>query len=246
MVKCIEEYVQVDDFKMYTKKFQGKKLQPVIIMEAGYGDYSKTWDHIAEELTEYGTVLTYDRAGLGKSGKSSKRRISSEMVKDLRCCLEQIQLKPPYIFVGHSFGGINARVFATFYPEDMLGIILVDSTPENYKEAFLPIMSTEFQEAYNNQFVYESSYEEFMFSLGEVDKHCQSMRDIPLAVLAAGKKAFYSPAAQLKWLQLQQEFLRLSSNNKFVIAEQSGHYIQKDEPYYVVDAIKWIIEVGER
>ncbi|SCC19493.1 hypothetical protein BACERE00177_05531 [Bacillus mobilis] len=107
-------------------------------------------------------------------------------------------------------------------------------------------MSTEFQEAYNNQFVYESSYEEFMFSLGEVDKHCQSMRDIPLAVLAAGKKAFYSPAAQLKWLQLQQEFLRLSSNNKFVIAEQSGHYIQKDEPYYVVDAIKWIIEVGER
>ena len=69
MIKCIEEYVQVDDFKMYTKKFQGKKLQPVIIMEAGYGDYSKTWDHIAEELTEYGTVLTYDRAGLGKVGR---------------------------------------------------------------------------------------------------------------------------------------------------------------------------------
>lgn len=120
MVKCIEEYVQVDDFKMYSKVFQGKQLQPVIIMEAGYGDYSKTWDHIAEELTEYGTVLSYDRAGLGKSGKSSKRRISSEMVKDLRSCLEQLQLKPPYIFVGHSFGGINARLFATFYPEDML------------------------------------------------------------------------------------------------------------------------------
>ena len=66
MVKCIEEYVQVDDFKMYSKVFQGKKLQPVIIMDAGYGDYSKTWDHIAEKLTEFGTVLTYDRAGLGE------------------------------------------------------------------------------------------------------------------------------------------------------------------------------------
>ncbi|MEJ9111196.1 lysophospholipase [Bacillus paramobilis] len=246
MIKCIEEYVQVDDFKMYTKKFQGKKLQPVIIMEAGYGDYSKAWDHIAEELTEYGTVLTYDRSGLGKSGKSSKRHISSEMVKDLRGCLAQLQLKPPYIFVGHSFGGINARLFATSYPEDMFGIVLMDSTPENYKEDFLPIMSPEFQDAYNKQFVYESSYEEFMFSLGEVDKHCQSMGNIPLAVLAAGKKAFYSPAAQLKWLQLQEDLLRLSSNHKFVIAEQSSHYIQKDEPYYVVDAIKWIIEVGER
>ncbi|WP_156575702.1 alpha/beta fold hydrolase [Bacillus luti] len=246
MIKCMEEYVQVDDFKIYTKIFQGKKLQPVIIMEAGYGDYSKAWDLIAEELTEYGTVLTYDRAGMGKSGKSSKRRISSEMVKDLRSCLEQLQLKPPYIFVGHSFGGINARLFADFYPEDMSGIVLVDSTPENYKEDFLPIMSLEFQEAYYKQFVYESSYEEFMFSLGEVDKYCQSMRNIPLAVLAAGKKAFYSPDAQMKWLQLQEELLRLSSNNKFVIAKQSGHYIQKDEPYCVIDAVKWIIEVGER
>ena len=51
----------------------------------------------------------------------------------------------------------------------MLGIVLVDSTPENYKEAFLPIMSPEFQEAYYKQFVHESSYEEFMFSLGEAD-----------------------------------------------------------------------------
>ncbi|AXY09800.1 alpha/beta hydrolase [Bacillus anthracis] len=246
MVKCIEEYIQVDDFKMYSKVFQGKKLQPVIIMEAGYGDYSKAWDHIAEGLTEYGTVLTYDRAGLGKSGNSSKRRISSEMIKELRSCLEKLQLKPPYIFIGHSFGGINARLFTTFYPENMMGVVLVDSTPENYKEAFLPIMSPEFQEAYYKQFVHESSYEEFMFSLGEADKHCQSMRNIPLIVLAAGKKAFYLQEAQMKWLQLQEELLRLSSNHKFVIAEQSGHYIQKDEPHYIIDAIKWIIEVGER
>lgn len=128
----------------------------------------------------------------------------------------------------------------------MLGIVLVDSTPENYKEDFLPILSPEFQEAYYKQFVYESSYEEFTFSLSEVDRHCKSMNDIPLVVLAAGKKAFYSLDAQMKWLQLQEELLRLSYNHKFVIAEQSGHYIQKDEPYYVIDAVKWIVEVGER
>ncbi len=57
MVKCIEEYIQVADFKMYTKIFQGKKKQPVIILESGYGDYSKAWNQTAEELTEYGTVL---------------------------------------------------------------------------------------------------------------------------------------------------------------------------------------------
>ncbi len=127
----------------------------------------------------------------------------------------------------------------------MLGIVLVDSTPENYKKDFLLIMSPEFQEAYYKQFVHESSYKEFMFSLGEADKHCQSMRNIPLVVLAAGKKAYYSQEAQMKWLQLQEELLRLSNNHKFIIAEQSGHYIQKDEPHYIIDAVKWIIEVGE-
>ncbi len=44
------------------------------------------------------------------------------------------------------------------------------------------------------------------FSLGEADRHCKSMNDIPLVVLAAGKKAFYSQAAQLKWLQLQKNY----------------------------------------
>ncbi len=107
-------------------------------------------------------------------------------------------------------------------------------------------MSPEFQEAYYKQFVHESSYEEFMFSLGEADKYCQSTRDIPLVVLAAGKKAFYSQDAQIKWLQLQEELLRLSNKNKLIIAEQSGHYIQKDEPHYITDAVRWIIEVRER
>lgn len=50
----------------------------------------------------------------------------------------------------------------------------------------------------------------------------------------------------MKWLQLQEELLRLSNNHTFVIAEQSGHYIQKDEPHYIIDAVKWIIEVEER
>ncbi len=98
MVKSIEKYVQVDDFRMYSRVFQGKKLQPVIIMDAGYGDYSKAWEHIAEELTEFGTVLTYDRAGLGKSGVSSKRRISSEMIKRIKKLLREIATETALYF----------------------------------------------------------------------------------------------------------------------------------------------------
>ena len=45
---------------------------------------------------------------------------------------------------------------------------------------------------------------------------------------------------------MQEELLRLSNKNKLIIAEQSGHYIQKDEPHYITDAVRWIIEVRER
>ncbi|WP_438825166.1 alpha/beta fold hydrolase [Bacillus sp. JJ1127] len=237
-----ERHVQIDGFKLYTKILQGEKAKPVIIMDAGYGDYSKAWDEISKEIAEYGTVVLYDRAGLGKSEESSNRRISSEIAKELRALLDGLQLKPPYILVGHSYGGINARLFSSFYPEETLGIILIDSTPENYKEDFLPIMPFEFQKAYYKQFIYESTYEEFMYSLGEAKRCCKSMGNIPLVVVAAGKKAFYSKEAQVKWLQLQKDILKLSTCHKFMIAPNSGHYIQRDEPKYVIDAVKWVID----
>ena len=83
-----------------------------------------------------------------------------------------------------------------------------------------------------------------MFS-GEADKHCQSMRNIPLVVLAAGKKPIIRARSTNEVVTIaREELLRLSNNHKFIIAEQSGHYIQKDEPHYIIDAVKWIIEVG--
>ncbi|PFZ06756.1 alpha/beta hydrolase [Bacillus pseudomycoides] len=241
MSKEYEKYVNIDGAALYTKVIKGKKDNPVIIMDAGYGDYSKTWDQVAEEITEYGTVLLYDRAGLGKSEKSPNSRVSSEMVKELREILQQLHLKPPYIFVGHSFGGINVRLFAFLYLEETAGLILVDSTPENYREKFLPIMSSEFQEAYYKQFTYEGTYEEFMRSLGEIDRHPQTLGNMPLVIVAAGKKDFYSDEAQAQWIKMQKELLQLSNNHRMIIALNSGHYIQRDEPEYVIEAVKWIV-----
>ncbi|MRX57079.1 alpha/beta fold hydrolase, partial [Bacillus idriensis] len=104
----------------------------------------------------------------------------------------KLNIIPPYILVGHSFGGVNARLFASEYPENVCGLVLVDSTPEDYRERFLPTMSEAFQEAYNKQFVHEGNYEEFMQSLNQL-KEDQKKLNIPLIVLSAGKKNHYSP-----------------------------------------------------
>ncbi|MRX55864.1 alpha/beta fold hydrolase [Bacillus idriensis] len=114
-----EMNVQIRDFKMHAKLYGAKKGNSTVIMDAGYGDYSKTWASIIPEISRLTQVLVYDRSGLGKSERSSYPRTSIEMVKELKELLLKLNINGPYILVGHSFGGVNARVFASQYPHEL-------------------------------------------------------------------------------------------------------------------------------
>ena len=129
------------------------------------------------------------------------------MVKELKELLSEAKIKPPYILVGHSFGGVNMRMFATEYPNEVCGLVLIDSTPEDYKERFLPTMSQDFQQAYNKQFVYEGNYDEFMESLKQL-KDTRQKLNVPFIVLSAGKKAHYSMESQKLWNEMPERFLK--------------------------------------
>lgn len=236
-----EMFVEVDDFQLYAKVLGKKKDKSTVIMDAGYGDYSKTWKHIAPEISERTEVLIYDRAGLGKSGISSKKRTSKEMVLELHELLSTMDVQPPYILVGHSFGGVNMRLFATEYPNEVNGLVLIDSTPEDYQEKFLPTMPKEFQEAYHKQFTSECTYSEFMESLKQV-KEARRKLTLQLVVISAGEKAHYSEESQKLWNDMQKELLTISTKSDFIIAEYSTHYVQYDKPDIVMNAIKGLIE----
>ncbi|MEB2301188.1 alpha/beta hydrolase [Lysinibacillus xylanilyticus] len=236
-----ETFVQLNGFKLFAKYYGDKKNTPTVIMDAGYGDYSKTWKHIVSEISVLTDVLVYDRAGLGKSEKSPNPRTSTYMVKELKEALIRLNIRPPFILVGHSFGGVNARIYTSEYPQEVAGLVLVDSTPEDYKERFLPTMSKEFQDAYNKQFVYEATYDEFMESLKQL-KNSRREISVPLIVISAGKKAHYSEESQGLWNKMQKEILQISSNGEFIIAKNSTHYIQNDEPEVVVNAVKRLID----
>ena len=221
----------------------GKKNgKPTVVMDAGYGDYSKAWDSVIGELSEITEVLVYDRAGLGKSEKSPNRRTSREMVKELKELLCSLNIKPPYILVGHSFGGVNVSVYAHEYPEEVAGLVLVDSTPVDYRERFLPTMTSDFQEAYRKQFVREGNYEEFMESLGQLKEYEETL-SMPVIVLSAGKKDHYSEASQELWNDMQRELALISSKGECVLAKNSAHYIQRDEPQVVIKAVEKLIEL---
>ncbi|MCA1320984.1 alpha/beta hydrolase [Bacillus tianshenii] len=235
-----EHLVPIGESFLYTKLYGERTYNPTVIMDAGYGDYSKAWDTIIPEISKSTQVLVYDRAGLGKSTKINNPRTSLHMVGELKELLAKLDIKPPYILVGHSFGGVNIRIFAEHFPEEVAGMVLVDSTPEDYRERFLPTMSEEFQSAYNQQFIHEGNYDEFIESLNQI-KDCTRKLEIPVMVLAAGKKAHYSKESQELWNAMQRELVDISTNGELVMAENSAHYIQNDAPDVVIRAIKRLL-----
>ncbi len=123
-------------------------------------------------------------------------------------------------------------------------MVLVDSTPKNYKRKFLPTMPTYFQEAYKKQFTLEGTYDEFMTSLNQANQQQEQEHPgtIPLFVLSSGKKDHYSKESQKLWHEMQEELLQLSNQSELIIAHHSSHYIQKDEPLKIVEALYTMLQ----
>ncbi|WP_169871400.1 alpha/beta fold hydrolase [Shouchella patagoniensis] len=217
---------------------------PTIVFEAGLNDGADSWEKaIIEPLASFTQVVVYDRAGIGKSSKTERPRTSAEMASELHHTLKHLPVEPPYVFVGHSMGALTVRLYASLYEENTAGLVLIDGTMEDYRERFLTSMSSSFQQAYRKQFTAECNYEELGISMQQVKASRRKLR-LPIAVLSAGKKAYYDQKAQQLWHELQKETGEISDNSTFIVAKDSAHYIQKDEPELVVKAIKAIVLAG--
>lgn len=103
-----------------------------VVLDAGMGCFSLDWSLVQPEIAKFAHVISYDRAGYGWSDESPLQRTSRNIVSELHHLLQQAKVPPPYILVGHSFGGVNMRLYASTYPEEVAGIVLVDSAHEEH------------------------------------------------------------------------------------------------------------------
>lgn len=100
---------------------------PTVVVDAGNGDFSLGWSGIQPEVAKSTRICTYDRAGYGWSDPSPSPRTAKVMAEELRTLLVNAGIEPPYVLVGHSLGGHNVHMFASLYPDEVAGIVLVDS-----------------------------------------------------------------------------------------------------------------------
>jgi len=97
-----------------------------VLFEAGIAATNLNWFHIQEAVSRFASTASYDRGGLGWSSPCRTARTPANIAVELHQMLGQAEIKPPYILVGHSFGGLVMRRFALNYPQEVTSIVLVD------------------------------------------------------------------------------------------------------------------------
>ncbi|OMD46617.1 alpha/beta hydrolase [Paenibacillus borealis] len=102
-----------------------------IVLEAGMGGCSLDWTLVQPEISGFAKVISYDRAGLGWSGKPLEEATCRNYAVKLRDLLQALDCEPPYLLVGHSYGGMIVRSFAVEYPDEVDGLLLVDAVHES-------------------------------------------------------------------------------------------------------------------
>jgi pimeloyl-ACP methyl ester carboxylesterase len=116
---------------------QGKETGKLpVVFEAGLTAMSSCWAWVQEELSKHTKTLSYDRAGLGWSEPCGKSKDARTIADDLRTLLDSAQFPKPFVFVGHSMGGIFGRAYAAMFPGDIAGMVLVDAShPEQIERS---------------------------------------------------------------------------------------------------------------
>jgi len=107
------------------------KQGPTVVLIAGAGDFSFDWSLVQPGLAQLARVCSYDRAGFGWSDPGPTPRTMKQEAFELHTMLSAALIKGPFVLVGHSLGGLITRVYAAQYPQEVAGIVLVDSTHED-------------------------------------------------------------------------------------------------------------------
>jgi pimeloyl-ACP methyl ester carboxylesterase len=106
---------------------------PTVILEAANLGMSAHWVRVQQQVAETTRVCAYDRAGMGWSERGPEPRDAKQVTGELHTLLKDADTEGPYVLVGHSYGGLYAWMYAAQYPNEVAGVVLVDSShPEQF------------------------------------------------------------------------------------------------------------------
>ena len=116
---------------------------PTVILEHGLGNTSLVWHQVRPALVAQTRTCVLDRAGYGWSDPGPAPRIHAQAVSEIHTLLANAGVETPFIYVGHSYGGLDAALYAGLYPEDVAGLVLLDPAAPDKTERFAAYASVQ-------------------------------------------------------------------------------------------------------
>ncbi len=229
---------------------------PTVLIEHGLGADGTEWSTVQDAIAEDTTVCFTSRAGRGFSTGVDGDRTARDAADDLAAVVDGAGLSGPYVLVGHSFGGHVVRLFAADRPDDVVGMVLVDSSHEAQGTMLRRQLPANIWDQVAGFFGADNvEHMDLEASAAQVAA-AGDLGSIPLVVLRADQQRTDADAAGITqatadeldramnrlWPDLQRELAGLSSQGRLVFAEGSGHFIHVDQPDLVIEAIRSVLD----
>ena len=218
---------------------------PTVVLESGLGTGAAGWGFVLERLAEAGVrVCSWDRPGIGNSEPMGLHG-AVELAEHLRATLDAAGERGRFVIVGHSLGGVYARVFAARYRDEVVGIALIDPYLPDVRPIELvnvePALRDEWLaglDATNRQV---AATEDLDWDAVEAELAAASIDGLPLELVFVDQRLRWDERFDPWEADLIETWrsmvLGLSTNSHLTIAEYSTHMIQWDRPDLVVEAI---------
>lgn len=247
-VAAADSLVAIDDGRSLWLECAGTG-DPTIILESGLGGDHRTWERVQPALAESARVCTYDRAGIGESESAPAPRTAATAVDDLHALLEAAEISPPYVVVGFSFGGAITQLFAQTYPDEIAGLVLVESNHPLEAEQFESNLTPEQVDEDRAGALDNPEGMDVFTSLDEL-KAAGRLPDVPLVVVTAGISEGWPPGWDAETFDAlraaqQADLATFTPQGRQVVAESSAHQVPAQQPTVIVEAVESVLaELG--
>lgn len=231
----------IDGHQLESMTLVNPQARAVVVFENGARETMDKWDKVLPTVSQQASVFAYNRPGYANSEAASSTRDGKTIVAELHQVLQRKGLKPPYILVGHSLGGLYVQLFAKTYPAEVQGIVLVDALyPRVIKKAEdFPLATRIAKKLFLSQTVQQEI--DHIYDTGEHVLTLPNIDDKPMVRLFNQPKSAGAIAVDFGTVNDDPKTIalvrQLYPKAKKVIAD-SDHAMQSANPELVIAAIR--------
>lgn len=238
----MDTLVDVGGYTLHFIIFKGKGIP--ILFEAGGGEDATTWNKIIRPIAERTgtTLITYDRAGFGKSTFDTTRHGILHGVIGLETGLEKLGYRGNIMLVAHSQGGLYAQLYASRHSVKVKAAVLIDVTTTCFYDE-QRLAATQQMINHQNTDRLKSSNPGSFYQGADFSNNIEEMRmfpfpaTIPVTDFVSDHPPFRDSSDINDWKRCHREFAAMSSNRTGILASGCGHFIFNDDPPLVINAI---------